>query len=137
MIASASSAAGIRPSGLNVVRSNITTPTRANTVKPPMLFDHLADDLRIALRRLAHRPAFTGVAILTLALGLGANIAIFTLVQATMLQRLPVANPDELVRLGDNENCCVNLGLQTDYALFSYSAYLHLRDRMPMLSSLA
>jgi len=102
-----------------------------------MMFEHLVDDLRIALRRLAHRPGFTLVAILTLALGLGANITIFTLVQATMLQRLPVANPDELVRLGDNENCCVNQGLQTDYALFSYGAYLHLRDRLPMLSSLA
>ena len=97
----------------------------------------LLDDFRIAWRRLRHRPGFSLVAILTLALGLGANIAIFTLIEATMLQRLPVARPDELVRLGDNDTCCVNGGLQTDYSLFSYSAYLHLRDRLPMLSSLA
>ena len=99
--------------------------------------DALRDDLRVAARRLARRPGFTAVAILTLALGLGANIAIFTLVQATMLQRLPVAKPDELVRLGDNDNCCVNSGLQTSYALFSYGAYTHLRDRIPEIASLA
>jgi predicted permease len=102
-----------------------------------MLVETLRDDLRIAARRLAQRPGFTAVAVLTLALGLGANIAIFTLVQATMLQRLPVARPDELVRLGDNDNCCVNSGLQTAYSLFSYSAYLHLRDRVPKLALLA
>jgi len=71
-----------------------------------------------------------------MALGLGANIAIFTLVHATMLQRLPVSRPEELARLGDNDNCCVNSGLQTDYALFSYDAYLHLRERLPQLGSL-
>src|SRR5437773_6851826 len=102
-----------------------------------MFIDNLLADLRIASRRLAQRPGFTAVAILTLALGLGANIAIFTLVRAMMLQRLPVARPNELVRLGDNDNCCVNSGLQTAYSLFSYSAYLHLRDRVPELASLA
>src|SRR5947209_2992667 len=102
-----------------------------------MSTDHFPADLRLAARRLAHRPGFTAIAILTLALGLGANIAIFTLVEAMMLQRLPVARPNELVRLGDNDNCCVNSGLQTAYSLFSYSAYLHLRDRVPELASLA
>src|SRR5947209_1985774 len=90
-----------------------------------MRIDSLRDDLRLAARRLGQRPAFTIVAVLTLALGLGANTAIFTLVQATLRQRLPVAAPDELVRLGDNDNCCVNSGLQTDYSLFSYFAYRH------------
>src|SRR5207247_4744068 len=102
-----------------------------------MLTDAVRHDVRLAVRRLAQRPGFAAIAVLTLALGLGANIAIFTLVQATMLQRLPVARPAELVRLGDADTCCVNSGLQTDYALFSYSAYLHLRDRVPELSSLA
>src|SRR5436309_1796649 len=102
-----------------------------------MRIDSLGDDLRLAARRLAQRPGFTLVAVLTLALGLGANTAIFTLVQATLRQRLPVAAPDELVRLGDINNCCVNSGLQTDYSLFSYSAYLHLRDTVAELGSLA
>ena len=102
-----------------------------------MFIARLADDVRLAVRRLRQRPGFTTVAVLTLALGLGANITIFTLVRATMLQRLPVANPDELVRLGDNDNCCVNSGLQTDYSLFSHGAYTHLRDNLPQLTSLA
>src|SRR5919109_121652 len=102
-----------------------------------MFLERLATDLRLGARRLAHQPGFTAVAVLTLALGLGANVTIFTLVDATMRQRLPVSRPDELVRLGDNDNCCVNSGLQTSYSLFSYSAYLHLRDRLPELVSLA
>jgi macrolide transport system ATP-binding/permease protein len=106
-------------------------------VKGGMVIEALRDDFRIALRRLAQRPGFTAVALITLALGLGANIAIFTLVDATILQRLPVARPDELVRLGDDDNCCVNSGLQTAFSLFSYSAYLHLRERLPELASLA
>ena len=97
----------------------------------------LFDDFRLAARRLRQRPGFTSVAVLTLALGLGANIAIFTLVHATMFQRLPVANADELVRLGDNDNCCVNSGLQDEVSLFSYISYSNLRDHLPQLASLA
>src|SRR5262245_53302912 len=95
------------------------------------------DDIRLAARRLRQRPGFTAVAVLTLALGLGANVAIFTLVRATMFQKLPVANPHELVRLGDNDNCCVNSGLQDEVSLFSYMSYTNLRDRLPELTSLA
>src|SRR5262245_40987050 len=102
-----------------------------------MLIARLFDDFRLAARRLRQRPGFTSVAVLTLALGLGANIAIFTLVRATMFQRLPVANPDELVRLGDNDNCCVNSGLQDEVSLFSYISYSNLRDHLPQLTSLA
>jgi predicted permease len=102
-----------------------------------MFPDFLREDFRLALRRVRQRPGFAATAILTLALGLGANTAIFTLVHAIMLQRLPVAQPDELVRFGDNDNCCVNSGLQRAYSLFSYGAYLHLRDRVPGLVSLA
>jgi macrolide transport system ATP-binding/permease protein len=101
-----------------------------------MLLDNLLADVRIAARRLARRPGFTAAAMLTLALGLGANVTIFTLVQATMFQRLPVAQPEALVRLGDNDNCCVNGGLQTNYSLFSYRAAVHLRERLSGLSSL-
>src|SRR5436309_7422958 len=102
-----------------------------------MFADTLAADLRLAIRRLVQRPGFTAIAVVTLALGLGANVAVFSLVRATMYQRLPVARPGELARLGNNDNCCVNSGLQTDYSLFSYDAYRHLRDRLPELTSLA
>jgi putative ABC transport system permease protein len=57
----------------------------------------LWNDLRYALRTLPQRPGFTAVATLTLALGIGANRAIFTLVDATLLRKLPFPAPDRLV----------------------------------------
>ncbi|NQW04867.1 MAG: hypothetical protein HQ485_12680 [Acidobacteria bacterium] len=90
----------------------------------------LIDDLWQATRRLGQRPALTLVACATLALGLGANIAIYTLVCAVSSQPLPVSAPSELYRLGDDDNCCVNSGMQSRYSLFSYPLYSHLRDQI-------
>ena len=86
------------------------------------------DDVRYAMRQFAHAPGFTATAILTLALGIGATTAIFTLVHAVLLKSLPVAKPSELIRIGDNENCCVNGGLQDSWSLFSYEKYKTFRD---------
>jgi len=96
-------------------------------------------DLRIGLRTLCNSPSFTGVVVLTLALGIGANTAIFTLVDAVMLKALPVANPTQLYRLGDNNNCCVMVGTQDggSFVLYSYPLYEHLRDRTPEFTDLA
>src|SRR3989442_10944118 len=54
------------------------------------------NDLRFAFRQLLKNPGFTAVAVLTLALGIGANTAIFSFVDAAMLKWLPVRNPEEL-----------------------------------------
>ncbi len=59
--------------------------------------ESLAQDLRYGLRMLAKSPAFTAVIILTLALGIGANTAIFTLVDAVMMRSIPVRDPQQLV----------------------------------------
>ena len=61
--------------------------------------DELRDDLKFAFRQLRHSPAFTLVATLTLALGIGANSAIFALVDATLLRPLPYREPDRLVAI--------------------------------------
>ncbi len=63
-------------------------------------------DLRDAVRQLRKAPGFTTTALITLALGIGATTAIFTLVHQVMLKSLPVTKPSELWRIGDKVRCC-------------------------------
>jgi len=63
--------------------------------------DELRDDLKFAFRQLKHSPGFTLIATLTLALGIGANSAIFALVDATLLRPLPFREPDRLVAISE------------------------------------
>lgn len=94
-------------------------------------------DVQVAWRRLLAAPGFAAVCIVTLALGIGGNTAVFTLIDQVLLKPLPVARPTELYRLGGGDNCCVNTGLQRAFSLFSYDLYRHLREAAPEFSNLA
>jgi predicted permease len=97
-------------------------------------------DLKLALRQFRKSPGFATTVILTISLGIGANVAIFTLVHAILLQSLPVANPATLYRVGDLDDCCVNGGFindDGDFDIFSYDLYRHFQDSTPEFEQLA
>jgi predicted permease len=95
------------------------------------------NDIALSIRRLLQARGFTFVCVLTLALGIGGTTAVFTLVQQVLLARLPVTRPAELYRLGDDDTCCVNTGLQSAWSLYSYDLYRSVRDNVPQFMELA
>jgi len=99
--------------------------------------ENLLKDARYGLRQLYGSPGFALVAILTLALGIGANTAIFTLVHAVMLSSLPVVHPEQLYSLGDNVICCDTASYQESFTLYSYPLYKHLRENTSEFSDIA
>ncbi|MGH9474299.1 MAG: ABC transporter permease [Terriglobales bacterium] len=94
-------------------------------------------DLRYAFRMLGKTPGFTAVALLTLALGIGANTAIFTLVNAALLRALPVPQPAQLAVLTDPTAGGTSFGTSGGVrGLLGYPEYLRLRDNNTVFSGL-
>src|SRR5262245_23132401 len=109
---------------LDLLRRSLGAFRDALLLQPRRLEDDMFQDLRFGLRMMLKQPGFTAMAALTLALGIGANTAIFSLVDAVLLKTLSVRNPEELVffahfgRTGDRDE---RLGS-------NYPLYEHLRD---------
>src|SRR5579884_1484760 len=99
----------------------------------------LRQDLAFALRQLQKTRGFTVTVLLTLALGIGANAAIFTLINAILLHNLPVTDPKTLIRIGDTNDCCVNSGWNDngDYSLFATDTYYTFKKNLPEFEEVA
>ena len=97
----------------------------------------VVQDLRYAARQLRKSPGFTAVAVLTLALGIGANTAIFTVVNALLLKMLPVKNPQELVIVGSSTDPNRRSNGTPSTEIYSYPLYKELRDHNAVFSGLA
>jgi macrolide transport system ATP-binding/permease protein len=93
--------------------------------------ESLVQDVRYGLRQLRKSPGFTLTAVITLALGIGANTAMFTLVHGVLERSLPVTDPSRLYRVGDQDTCCYFDGFEKDngdFDLFPYDLYLELQQ---------
>jgi putative ABC transport system permease protein len=104
----------------------------------PLEIKAMWSDVRHTIRQFRRSPAFTATTVLTLALGIGATTAIFTLVQQVMLRSLPVLRPDELWRIGGAVRCCHANGYTQDgWSFFSWEAYRFFRANTPAFQDLA
>jgi predicted permease len=116
----------------------------AGSLAGEILMRAIWQDIRFGVRMLAKHPGFTAVAVLTLALGIGANTGIFTILHQVVLQRLPVPHPEQLVLLyspgpkqghvsSDESGAPGDEGAES----FSYPMYPNLRDRNSVFTGLA
>lgn len=115
----------------------LSTRRRARHASLPSHVSGLGRDLRLALRHLRRSPGFTATALLTLAIGIGANTAMFSLVHAVLLKSLPVTHASQLYRLGDEYRCCTFENLQGNWSVFSYPFYLDVRDQVAAFEEVA
>jgi len=134
-------------SKLDLLKRSLSAFWDALWLQPQRLEDEIFQDVRYGVRMLLKSKAFTSVAVLSLALGIGASTAVFSVVDAVMLKTLPVSNPEQLILLrwvggkgvvrgfrGSTEKDPVT-GLDTSTSI-SYPAFERFRDQSRTLDSL-
>lgn len=123
-----------REAAASAARREFGNPTFIQEVTREMWgwssFDALLQDVRYSLRMMRRTAGFTAVAVLSLALGIGANTAIFSLIDALMLRSLPVDHPEQLVEL------LTQPGKGNHFNAFSWQSYQEFRDRNHVFSDL-
>ena len=98
---------------------------------------NLLQDMRYGIRVLLKNPGFTAIAVLTLALGIGANTAIFSVLDSVLLRKLPVVHSEQLVLLTDPDSHGQSFGSEGgDRSLLAYSEFEYLRDHNEVFSSI-
>lgn len=98
---------------------------------------NLIQDLKYAVRILVKDPGYAAIVVLSLALGIGANTAIFSLIDNLLLRQLPVDHPEELVILSDPGTSGVTNGSEKgERSLYSYTEFVNLRDHNQVFSSM-
>ncbi|MBZ5620516.1 MAG: ABC transporter permease [Acidobacteriia bacterium] len=101
------------------------------------IFENTLQDLRFGARTLAKNPGVTAIAALSLALGIGANTAIFSLIDTVLVKMLPVREPQELVLLTDPTAQGVSIGSQgPERSSLSYGEYEHIRERQQVFQGM-
>jgi predicted permease len=106
---------------------------RVRDIRAGALVDRVIQDVRYAVRTLAKNPAFSTVAILTLALGIGANTAMFSLLDQVVLRLLPVSHPDQLVIVRETGN---HYGNSYGANTISWPMFEDLRDNNQVFSGM-
>ena len=121
---------------VNDVRQSCVTldQERDRAMHRARVFDELRQDLVYAVRTLRRNVGFTVVVVLTLAFGIGANTAIFSLIDAMLLRQLPVVEPERLVAIGDPTRVSSMSSGSPRTDLISYPLYLELRDQQRIVT---
>src|SRR4026208_64540 len=109
---------------------------RTNTTYKAM--NSILQDIRYGIRMLLKKPGFTLIAVLSLAVGIGANTAIFSLLDAVLIKTLPVEQPQQLVLFGNGQNMgLTNSFPDESWDLFSYPFYRQAQQRTDVFSGVA
>ncbi len=119
-----------RDAKLDLLRRSAGAFWDALLLQPKRLEDEMFQDLRFALRMLLKEPGFTAITVIALALGIGANTAIFSVVNAVLLQPLPFHEPERLVRVWRSSG-------EQDRNALSFPEFADLRAQQPVFERMA